>query len=67
MTRINVETEPDWLRVKVNINSGLMGVMEARISELPGGKDGEAAKAVRGELEMRLAKVSISSGNAAEA
>lgn len=57
MSRIEVETEADWLRVKENVYLGMKGAMDARLSSLPGGKDGEVSKGVKKELEMRLAKV----------
>ncbi len=56
-SRITVQTESEWLRVKENVNKGIMGVMEARMSLLPGGRDGEAARGLRREVEARLAKV----------
>ncbi len=57
ISRIAVETEPDWLRVKGNVENGMMGSMNARLSSLPGGKDGEAARAVRKEIDPRLTRV----------
>jgi len=57
ISRIVVESEPDWLRIKGNVNAGMMAVMEARLSALPGEKDGEAARSRRKELESRLARV----------
>jgi hypothetical protein len=57
ISRIIIEQEPDWLRVQDNVKNSMMASMEARLSSLPGGKDGAAARGVRKELEMRLAKV----------
>ncbi|OCF44666.1 hypothetical protein I317_01553 [Kwoniella heveanensis CBS 569] len=56
-SRIIIDREADWLRVKNNVSSSIMGIMEARLSTMPGGKDGDAAKAMRAELEKRLGKV----------
>lgn len=61
INRIIVEQEADWLRVQDNLAKGMIESMETRLSSLPGGKDGSAAKGVRKELEARLAKVSHSS------
>ena len=57
ISRISVETEADWLRVKANVEECLDRSLEARLAGLPGGKDGEASRAVRKEAERRLAKV----------
>lgn len=57
ISRVVVETEPDWLRVKGNVAKGVSTALEARLASLPGGKEGETAKRVRKELETRLAKV----------
>ncbi|WVR07638.1 hypothetical protein IAU60_004680 [Kwoniella sp. DSM 27419] len=57
LSRIAVDREPDWLRVKNNVSTSIMGLMETRLSTLAGGKDGEAAKAMRAELEKRLGKI----------
>ena len=61
MSRIVVETEPDWLRVKDNVSQGMNTSLEARLSSLPGGKDGDIARQIRGEVEARLRKVCGSS------
>ena len=58
ISRILVETEPDWLRVRENVSKSMKGVMEKRLSSLPGGNEGDAVRAVRKEVEERLAKVS---------
>lgn len=58
ISRITVENEADWLRVQDNFTKALRDSMEARLTSLPGGKDGPAAKAVRKELEQRVKKVS---------
>jgi hypothetical protein len=58
ISRITVEQEADWLRVQDNFAKGLQSSMEARLSSLPGGKDGAEATAVRKELEHRIKKVS---------
>jgi len=57
LSRIAVETEPDWLRVQDNVSRGIMQAMEARLSSLAGGSHGDAATKVRKELEGRLIKV----------
>jgi hypothetical protein len=57
LSRIVVENESDWLRVKANVEGSLSGTMEARLSSLPGGKDGRASRTVQQEVEARLAKV----------
>ncbi|ORY33421.1 hypothetical protein BCR39DRAFT_519931 [Naematelia encephala] len=57
LSRIAVESQSDWLRVQENIKRGLEQAMEARLGALPGGKDGEAAKRVRKEVEGRLEKI----------
>lgn len=61
ISRITVEQEADWIRVQDNFAKGLQASMEARLGSLPGGKDGQEAKAVRKELEYRLKKVCDSS------
>lgn len=61
ISRITVEQETDWLRVQDNFVKGLQASMEARLSSLPEGKDGPAAKAVRKELEYRLKMVRLQS------
>ena len=58
MSRIVVENESDWIRVKDTVSKSMMQVMELRLATLPGGKDGETAKRVRGEVERRVMKVS---------
>ena len=62
MTRIVVEAEPGWLRIKDNANKAITKAMETRLASLPGGKEGEASEAVRKEVEARLAKVGGSWG-----
>ncbi|WVF72952.1 hypothetical protein IAT40_007770 [Kwoniella sp. CBS 6097] len=57
LSRIIIDREDDWLRVKDNVSTSIMGIMEARLSTMPGGKDGDAARAMRAELERRLGKV----------
>jgi hypothetical protein len=57
LSRIIVENESDWLRVQSNVEQSMTRLMEARLSSLPGGKDGSAAKAARGEVQARLAEV----------
>ncbi|WVR00143.1 hypothetical protein IAU59_007285 [Kwoniella sp. CBS 9459] len=57
LSRIIVDREADWIRVKGNVSTSMLGIMEARLSTMPGGKDGEAATAMRVELEKRLGKV----------
>ncbi|ORX40546.1 hypothetical protein BD324DRAFT_606441 [Kockovaella imperatae] len=57
ITRISVETESDWLRVKANVERSLDQSLEARLAALPGGKTGEASRAVRKEAERRLARI----------
>jgi hypothetical protein len=59
LRRITVDTEVDWFRVKDMVAKGLQDSMEARLATLPGGKDGQAAKTVRRELEERLKKVCL--------
>lgn len=56
--RIAIETEAGWLRIKDNVERGMQASMEARLASLPGGKDGEASRRVRKEIEARMAKVS---------
>ena len=57
ISRIVVETEPDWLRIKDNVHKGMISSMEARLSSLPGGRDGPTARGVRKEIEARLTGV----------
>lgn len=53
-----MDNEAAWLQVQENVRGGITSAMEARLSALPGGREGPAAKAIRGELEARLRKVS---------
>jgi hypothetical protein len=57
ISRIVVETEPDWLRIQDNVAKSMAASMETRLALLPGGKDGAESQALRKELEQRLAKV----------
>ncbi|RXK36536.1 hypothetical protein M231_06195 [Tremella mesenterica] len=57
MSRIVVENEADWLRVREGVCRAMNQVMEVRLASLPGGRDGEAAKRVRNEVEGRIAKI----------
>lgn len=59
ISRIVVETEPDWLRIQDNVANSISASMETRLALLPGGKDGAESQALRKELEQRLAKVSV--------
>ena len=59
ISRINVETEADWLRIKDNVDREIGESMEARFSTLPGGTEGEQARALRTEVESRLQRVSL--------
>jgi hypothetical protein len=59
VSRIVIDNEPAWLRVKSNLVQGMNGLMEARLSTLPGGSNGAAAKSLRKEVESRLAQVSL--------
>jgi hypothetical protein len=53
VSRVVVDTEPAWLRVKDNLAQGLSQIMSARLSTLPGGINGPAATAIRNEVEVR--------------
>ena len=57
LSRIVVESEPGWLRIKDNVDKAIRAATEARLASLPGGKDGDAARRVRREVEARIAKV----------
>jgi hypothetical protein len=59
--RIAVETEAGWLRIRDNVERGMNASMEMRLASLPGGKDGEASRRVRKEIEARMDKVSCRS------
>ena len=54
LSRIVVESEGDWLRIKDNVNKAVKSAMEARLATLP--KDGEQSRALRAEVERRIAK-----------
>lgn len=62
--RIAVETEAGWLRIRENVEKGMMASMELRLASLPGGRDGETSRRVRKEIEARMAKVRQSSRRA---
>ncbi|OCF61333.1 hypothetical protein L486_00981 [Kwoniella mangroviensis CBS 10435] len=57
LSRLVVDREPEWLRVKDNVSSAMFKVMETRLATMPGGKDGESAKVMRKELEIRLKRI----------
>ncbi|OWT37459.1 hypothetical protein J008_04946 [Cryptococcus neoformans] len=57
LSRIVIDSEPDWLRVKKNVSDAMMEVMETRLATMPGGKDGDAARTMRRELKARLAQI----------
>ncbi|WVQ90976.1 hypothetical protein IAS59_004763 [Cryptococcus gattii] len=57
LSRIVIDSEPDWLRVKKNVSDAMMEVMETRLATMPGGKDGDAARTMRRELEARLVQI----------
>ncbi|KAL0245653.1 hypothetical protein I308_104787 [Cryptococcus tetragattii IND107] len=57
LSRIVIDSEPDWLRVKKNVSDAMMEVMETRLASMPGGKDGDAARTMRRELEARLVQI----------
>ncbi|WVQ84648.1 hypothetical protein IAT38_006803 [Cryptococcus sp. DSM 104549] len=57
LSRIVIDSEADWLRVQGNVSQAMMEVMESRLAMMPGGKDGEAARAMRTEMEARLGKI----------
>ncbi|WWC91751.1 uncharacterized protein L201_006698 [Kwoniella dendrophila CBS 6074] len=57
MSRLIIDREADWLRVKDNVNTSLISIMETRLATLPGGKDGDAAKSLRKELHGRIEKI----------
>ncbi|WRT70181.1 uncharacterized protein IL334_007175 [Kwoniella shivajii] len=57
LSRLIIDREPEWLRVKDNVSSALMAAMETRLATIPGGKDGDASKVIRKELEGRLGKI----------
>ncbi|WVO21229.1 uncharacterized protein IAS62_002536 [Cryptococcus decagattii] len=57
LSRIVIDSEPDWLRVKKNVSDAMMEVMETRLATMPGGKDGDAARTMRRELEARLIQI----------
>ncbi|RSH78215.1 uncharacterized protein EHS24_002676 [Apiotrichum porosum] len=54
LPRIIVEREADWIRVQGNSDAALQSALEARLSALPGGSKGDAARRVRPALEERL-------------
>lgn len=54
LSRIIVEREADWIRVQGNSDAALQSALEARLSALPGGSKGDAARRVRPALEERL-------------
>ena len=58
--RIAIETESGWLRIRDNVERGMTASMEMRLASLPGGKDGEASRRVRKEVEARMDKVGCS-------
>ncbi|WWD19678.1 hypothetical protein CI109_104140 [Kwoniella shandongensis] len=57
LSRIVIDQEPDWIRVKDNVSQAIVSVMETRLATMPGGKDGDAAKGMRKEVEARLGKI----------
>ncbi|ODN94709.1 hypothetical protein L198_04850 [Cryptococcus wingfieldii CBS 7118] len=57
LSRIAVDHESDWIRVQKNVAQAITDSMEARLATMPGGKDGEAARVMRIELEERLGKI----------
>ena len=58
-TRVNVDTEAAWFKIKADLEANMTRVMEMRLATLPGGKDGDAAKALRKEVEARLSRVGL--------
>jgi hypothetical protein len=59
ISRIVIESEGGWVRIKGNVDRSLGAAMETRLASLPGGKDGEMSRRVRKEVEARIAKVSF--------
>lgn len=59
LSRIVIEKEAGWLRIKDNVDKATGQAMEGRLASLPGGKDGDAARRVRKEVEARISKVSF--------
>ncbi|KAK8853261.1 hypothetical protein IAR55_003963 [Kwoniella newhampshirensis] len=57
LSRIIIDQEPDWVKVKNNVSQAIVSVMETRLATMPGGKDGGAAKGIRTEIEARLGKI----------
>ena len=57
ISRVVIETEGGWVRIKGNVDKALGSAMETRLGSLPGGKDGEMSRRVRKEVEARIAKV----------
>ncbi|WVQ74217.1 hypothetical protein IAR50_003811 [Cryptococcus sp. DSM 104548] len=57
LSRIVVDHENDWLRVQRNVSQAMTDSMEARLATMPGGKDGEAARKLRREVEGRMGKL----------
>jgi hypothetical protein len=58
VSRVIIDSEPAWLRVKGNLSTGIAQAMEARLNGLPGGSQSVAARALRKEVEGRISKVS---------
>lgn len=59
ISRIVLESEGGWNRIKGNVDQALGSAMEMRLASLPGGKDGEMSRRVRKEVEVRIAKVNF--------
>ena len=58
ISRIVVESEGGWVRIKGNVDKALGAALETRLGSLPGGKDGDMSRRVRKEVEVRIARVS---------
>lgn len=55
--RVAVDTEAGWQRIRENVNKAIKQSMETRLALLPGGKEGEASRQLRKEVEARMARV----------
>jgi hypothetical protein len=57
LSRISVDTEAGWQRIRDNVDKAITSSMETRLALLPGGKEGESSRRIRKEVEARMAKV----------
>lgn len=59
LSRVTIDTEAGWQRIRDNVTKAINQSMETRLAMLPGGKDGEASRKVRREVEARMLKVCL--------